>query len=152
MGGIAVIFDICDAVNASNINKYEKTYNLLTEVTFVVTLCINLSVTGLIAGRLWYMGRRVREAGGQEHQGYSRVVLVLVESGALYAANQLIYLAAFMSKTVSDRRFSLRASTLAAQRALLTVVYSVADCHGSDGGYQSQDHWPRPNSHPAGKY
>lgn len=52
-------------------------------VLFLIDVLTNCALTGLIAGRLYWVGRRSRVLSGRTKNRYRGVVLALVESGAL---------------------------------------------------------------------
>ncbi|EPQ61213.1 hypothetical protein GLOTRDRAFT_124943 [Gloeophyllum trabeum ATCC 11539] len=60
-------------------------------VYYVTTFITNLLMTGLVSLRIWWVVRKMRrEAGVMYGSKYLRVVHILIESGALYAALLLI--------------------------------------------------------------
>lgn len=132
-GGISVVLDIWNAFDRTLEIHHETLYNTLTDATFGFSLCVNISVTGLICGKLWWMGRQVVQLGARRSHGYTNVILILVESGALYAANQLAYLIAFMSRTVRTPSFG----TLGKRKRGAHTYLAISD-HGDrlDGQHQ----------------
>ncbi|KAG1857091.1 hypothetical protein F4604DRAFT_1203652 [Suillus subluteus] len=68
----------------------------LTVAGYVLPLCTNIMVTGLIAGRLWYLTRIpvVDEHGKPailKIASGGRPMMLIIESGALYMVTQLIF-------------------------------------------------------------
>ncbi|RDX44602.1 hypothetical protein OH76DRAFT_1093039 [Lentinus brumalis] len=58
---------------------------------FVISLAANIVVTALIAARIWYMTTRTRELLQVESTDrYSRVIMLIVESGALIAVAKIV--------------------------------------------------------------
>ncbi|EJF58697.1 hypothetical protein DICSQDRAFT_182370 [Dichomitus squalens LYAD-421 SS1] len=58
---------------------------------FVMSMSTNIIVTAAIGGRIWWVTRRNRTAIGVYHQNrYTRIILLIVESGAVIAAAKLI--------------------------------------------------------------
>ncbi|EEB94640.1 hypothetical protein MPER_06512, partial [Moniliophthora perniciosa FA553] len=63
---------------------------------FALSMGTNVIVTSLIAGRIWYIGHHATKNLGRQHGvKYSRAVVVIVESGALYSVSLLILLILF---------------------------------------------------------
>ena len=65
---------------------------------FTLPLCTNVLVTGLIAGRIWYLSPRKAHhlPGGNLPVGRGRATIdIIVESGAIYLAVQLILVILF---------------------------------------------------------
>ena len=65
---------------------------------YAISLTNNVLVTSLIAGRIWYVTRDVRASGYATGLDYRRAILVVIESGALYAFTQIIQLAWYVAK------------------------------------------------------
>ncbi|KAI0248392.1 hypothetical protein BJV78DRAFT_1131587 [Lactifluus subvellereus] len=66
--------------------------------SFTLPLCSNVFVTGLIAGRIWYLSpRKARDLRGAHFPlGTGRAAIdIVIESGALYMAVQLVFLILF---------------------------------------------------------
>ncbi|KAG2030041.1 hypothetical protein BDR03DRAFT_975099 [Suillus americanus] len=68
----------------------------LTIAGYVLPLCTNIMVTGLIAGRLWYLSRiPVIDEHGKlailKIAAGGRAMMLIIESGALYMVTQLIF-------------------------------------------------------------
>ncbi|KAF7341108.1 hypothetical protein MVEN_01845000 [Mycena venus] len=60
---------------------------------FGITLATNVLVTGLTAGRIWWMGRQVRAHLQPDMQKkYTTSMSIIVESGVIYSAGILTYL------------------------------------------------------------
>ncbi|KAI0793861.1 hypothetical protein C8Q74DRAFT_1194063 [Fomes fomentarius] len=58
---------------------------------FAFSLATNIIVTAAIASRIWYITKRTQEVLGVEYNDrYSRLILLIVESGALIAGAKLI--------------------------------------------------------------
>ncbi|KAG8871955.1 hypothetical protein FRB97_008174 [Tulasnella sp. 331] len=67
-------------------NSYVIVYRQLFLAACVFFLCMNIFCTGMVIGRLLWVGRRVSDAVGKPGlQRYGHVVRALVESGALYS-------------------------------------------------------------------
>uniref|UniRef100_A0A0W0F5Y6 Uncharacterized protein n=1 Tax=Moniliophthora roreri TaxID=221103 RepID=A0A0W0F5Y6_MONRR len=63
---------------------------------FALSMGTNVIVTSLIAGRIWYIGHRASKHLGRQHGvKYSRALVVIVESGALYSVSLFILLILF---------------------------------------------------------
>ncbi|KAG6848147.1 hypothetical protein H0H93_002985 [Arthromyces matolae] len=60
--------------------------------SYISSMAVNLAGTGLIAYILWNNVRFLRRLGQLEHQfNVWRILLLLVESGAIYAVVQMVY-------------------------------------------------------------
>ncbi|KAI5117635.1 hypothetical protein M0805_008442 [Coniferiporia weirii] len=57
--------------------------------TFAVSLTTNVIVTPATAGRIWYISRPQRKILGYSGNAYRTIVLLLIESGAVYAAAKI---------------------------------------------------------------
>ncbi|KAG8858378.1 hypothetical protein FRB96_005263 [Tulasnella sp. 330] len=102
-GGIACIIDLADIHNPNGHNAVDTLFDIMTEVSFVVTVAINILVTGLIVWRIRQVNKQVRIVQGEEveRSSYTKIILLLVESGSLYTASQLVYLIAFTSRSTT---------------------------------------------------
>ncbi|KAI0664486.1 hypothetical protein C8Q70DRAFT_1049959 [Cubamyces menziesii] len=57
---------------------------------FSISMATNVCVTAVIASRIWYVSMRTQRVMGVESSGrYNRVILLIVESGALISATKL---------------------------------------------------------------
>ncbi|KAF9459524.1 hypothetical protein BDZ94DRAFT_1171491 [Collybia nuda] len=65
---------------------------------FSLSLAMNLTTTLLIASRIWYVTREVREFSPEKTRAYKWVVVVLVESASVAAFAQIVQLAFYESK------------------------------------------------------
>ncbi|EEB91502.1 hypothetical protein MPER_10127, partial [Moniliophthora perniciosa FA553] len=88
----------------SNLKQGEDTYaaDIYTwgVTIFTLTLLLNLVVTTLIAGRLWWYEKRMATTLGQRHsRKYSQAMGIIVESGAIYSACIFIVLITYATKT-----------------------------------------------------
>lgn len=59
---------------------------------------MNLSTTLLIASRIWYATREIREFTPEYMRPYNRIIIVLVESASAAAVAQIIQLAFYETK------------------------------------------------------
>jgi len=68
-----------------------------------LTLCTNILCTSLIAGRIWYMQRKILKAMGpadrDARRPYTKVLLMVLESGAVISATWLVILAVFPTES-----------------------------------------------------
>ncbi|KAK7047613.1 hypothetical protein VNI00_006381 [Paramarasmius palmivorus] len=63
---------------------------------FALSFGTNVIVTSLIAGRIWYIARRTSLNLGRQHGvKYSRAMVVIIESGALYSVSLFMLLVLF---------------------------------------------------------
>lgn len=71
----------------------------LLSMAFGLELTLNWTFTGLIAGRLWYAGRRaVAAREGRKDEPFTRVVIAFLESGAIYSAATVVLLVLYAVK------------------------------------------------------
>ncbi|KAH9990911.1 hypothetical protein BJV77DRAFT_1010015 [Russula vinacea] len=82
---------------------------------YTLPLCTNVIVTALIAGRIWYMMREIRDADMPTKTGRAAIDII-VESGMLYLAIQLVYVTLFALR--------LPAQTIASHMAV--QIYGIA--------------------------
>jgi hypothetical protein len=60
--------------------------------SFTLSLCLNIVVTALIAGRIYYMiRRRVSALPQSQIRQYMGIVGIVVESGAIFCAGQIVF-------------------------------------------------------------
>ncbi|KAF9817423.1 hypothetical protein IEO21_03477 [Rhodonia placenta] len=109
-----------------NINFFSGAIRSVTLFGWAADLVINISVTTLIASRLWYMGMRVRSV--QSRTGQSRIenqylpaIFTIIESGALFAAVTIFMLSIY----VSGNPFNLAAVDISTQLAALTPLLLI---------------------------
>jgi len=93
---------------------------------FALNLIVNISVTTMIAGRLWYMGSRVATAISQTGRStrqnvYLPPMFTIVECGALFTASTVLMLALYLTNNI----FTLSALNLATQLAALTPLLII---------------------------
>ncbi|KAK0466005.1 uncharacterized protein EV420DRAFT_1509264 [Desarmillaria tabescens] len=99
--------------------------DLVSQVTFgpvpwSIELALNFIVTAGIAGRLWWMGRQVNALG--ERNKYLSALLVVVESGAIFAAVTLVMLILLVKKS----QLSINGTDISTQLAVLTPLLIIA--------------------------
>lgn len=70
--------------------RFVARINLVSMVGFGLVLLTNLVVTGLIAGRLWHVGRQTAAMGSQSHLIYRRIIHIFLSSGAIYVSVVLV--------------------------------------------------------------
>ncbi|KAG6816762.1 hypothetical protein H0H87_003157 [Tephrocybe sp. NHM501043] len=84
-----------DSVNARNAAKGKITDRVMINLnisSFALSLATNLAATGLIADILWNNLKSLRDLRmHRKHFKAWRILLVLLESGAIYAAFQLVF-------------------------------------------------------------
>ncbi|EED79820.1 predicted protein [Postia placenta Mad-698-R] len=109
-----------------NIDFFSGDIRRLSLFSWLAGLIINISVTTLIASRLWYMGMRVRAAhlsSGQsrvENQ-YLPAIFTIIESSALFSAVTIFTLTIYLSGSP----FNLAAIDIATQLATLTPLLLI---------------------------
>ncbi|CCM05309.1 uncharacterized protein FIBRA_07523 [Fibroporia radiculosa] len=78
-----------------NLAFYETSFHWVTAM-YAVSLCTNVSVTIVTATRIWWVGHRnTKILGSDTHSPYSRVILLLLESGSVLSAAKTIEFALF---------------------------------------------------------
>ena len=65
---------------------------------YALSFTNNVLVTALIAGRIWYTTRTLTSIGRMHTAIYRRAILIMMESGALYALTQIIQLSWYIAK------------------------------------------------------
>ncbi|PCH41960.1 hypothetical protein WOLCODRAFT_143808 [Wolfiporia cocos MD-104 SS10] len=70
-------------------SNISKTVNWGTSM-FAISLSTNIIVTALTAIRIWYVGHRNRELMGRSSTPYSRIVLLVIESGLAITTAKII--------------------------------------------------------------
>ncbi|PIL27359.1 hypothetical protein GSI_10506 [Ganoderma sinense ZZ0214-1] len=65
---------------------------------YAISLTNNVFVTGLITGRIWYVTRDICASESTTSSDYRRAILIVIESGALYALTQVVQLAWYVAK------------------------------------------------------
>lgn len=107
--GLGVI--ICDALGLvqEKTEGHRMAYQASAIALLVTSMIINWMVTGMIAGRLWWANRNLQQHyGDKQTVGYSqyvKVILALVESGAIYSLFLTGYFIANFVGDVSCLRF-----------------------------------------------
>ncbi|EEB94203.1 hypothetical protein MPER_07024, partial [Moniliophthora perniciosa FA553] len=77
----------------SNGSIFVKQVSDWATALFALSMATNIIVTSLIAGRIWYIGLRTSKNLGRQHGvKYSRALVIIVESGALYSVSLFILL------------------------------------------------------------
>ncbi|KAI0293341.1 hypothetical protein B0F90DRAFT_1670838 [Multifurca ochricompacta] len=100
IGGLACVAELVDLLLHINPSSPMAPSTLvpLGLAGFILPLCTNVLVTGLIATRIWYLSpRRTRDLRGLHFpSGIGRAAIdIVVESGALYLVVQLIFVVLF---------------------------------------------------------
>ncbi|KAI0644289.1 hypothetical protein C8Q79DRAFT_975276 [Trametes meyenii] len=65
---------------------------------YALSLTNNVLVTALIAGRIWYLTKEIRRTDRVIGTEYRRAILLVIDSGALYALTQVLQLAFYVAK------------------------------------------------------
>ena len=78
-------------------------YKAWTSTVLFMTLIYNWIVTALIVGRLWWADRRLKAnyTAGAPPKDYIKIIIALVESGALYSIALGAFLLAYLCGNVS---------------------------------------------------
>ncbi|KAG8932143.1 hypothetical protein FRC02_001616 [Tulasnella sp. 418] len=78
---------------------YVPKVDMWSYIAFSLTLATNILVTALIAFKLWWMSRQFKLAlPDQTQKFYHRVIMVIIESGALYSASVAVLLAVYANR------------------------------------------------------
>lgn len=85
VGGVVVVtYDVLIAIRGPR-PGYQTAFSIWTEVLFATEFIVTWMVTGMIIGRLWYVGRRARAISDRSENRYSSIIRGFIESGALYS-------------------------------------------------------------------
>ncbi|KAI0746297.1 hypothetical protein C8Q80DRAFT_1174410 [Daedaleopsis nitida] len=95
--GLATATSLLPAIGAGN-TIFVSHFSRFATTQFALSLTNNVLVTLLIAGRIWYVTRDIRRYHHNTSSDYRRAVIMVVESGALYAFTQVIQLAFYVAK------------------------------------------------------
>lgn len=63
--------------------------------SFILPLCTNVMVTSLIIGRIWYMTHEAARYSLQPNSATRKAMNIIIESGALYFAVQLVFVVTY---------------------------------------------------------
>ncbi|KIY62349.1 hypothetical protein CYLTODRAFT_404673 [Cylindrobasidium torrendii FP15055 ss-10] len=116
------------------ISVFDKTLRDWALVNWTMDLFINITCTGLIAFRLWLVGRRVRAVavygGGNKYTG---VILTMIESGALFCVATIILVGLYLASNVATFAAVDSVTQLATITPLLIIVRVGLDLmHGKN--------------------
>jgi len=111
---------------------------------WALDLVVNVFVTVVIAGRLWYMGSRVATIStrntplSSRQNVYLPPIFTIIESGALFATVTIVMLALYLS----NNPFTLSAMNIATQLAALTPLLIIVRVglgltHGLPNAYKN---------------
>jgi hypothetical protein len=90
---------------------------------------VNVILTGLIAGRLLYMGSRVtKNLGGQHAKTYTSIVSMTVESAFLYTSTAMAFLITFLLDSPAALAFCPIVSQTVVSHKLVRTVAEVLTC------------------------
>lgn len=69
----------------------------LATAGFILPLCTNIMITGLIVGRIWFKTREARESNviADTARVTTRAISIVIESGMMYLSIQIIFVALF---------------------------------------------------------
>jgi len=94
--------DILLAVNPTAPSPPAEVFSLGL-AAYVLPLCTNVIVTSLIVYRIWSTSRAIPGAPIQIGQGVTRrAIMLIIESGAIYLAVQLVFVALFAMKSPAE--------------------------------------------------
>ncbi|KAG1756995.1 hypothetical protein EDB19DRAFT_1865806 [Suillus lakei] len=97
----------------------------LTIAGYVLPLCTNIMVTGLIAGRLWYISRiPVVDEHGKPvmFKIAARPMMLIIESGALYMVTQLIFVVLVAIQNPAEAVLSLAGTQIYGIASTLIII------------------------------
>lgn len=99
----------------------------LTTAGYALPLCTNIMVTGLIAGRLWYLSRIpiVDEHGKPvvlKIAAGGRPMMLIIESGALYMVTQLIFVVLVAIRNPAEAVLSLAGTQIYGIASTLIII------------------------------
>lgn len=94
-----IVYDILMEIHGPNPYQFNRR-TIVAQTMFGLTILLCWYVTALICGRLWYVRDRVirhtkPDDEELESSPYMKIILVLVESGALYSVWMLAFLVAY---------------------------------------------------------
>ncbi|OCH85715.1 hypothetical protein OBBRIDRAFT_797896 [Obba rivulosa] len=123
------------------IDIFGSTLRDLGLISWSLDITVNVTVTSAIAGRLWYMGRKLSIASSSDtriQSTYGTAMVTMIESGALYAAVTVVLLGLY----VSDSPATLVAIDDATQIAVLVPMLIIVRVglgltHGLPRAYRS---------------
>ncbi|KAI0052060.1 hypothetical protein FA95DRAFT_1511283 [Auriscalpium vulgare] len=110
-------------ISRPNADIYAHTLSKIGPVGWALDLAVNISVTAAIAGRLWWMGRKVQSISsrGQGGNRYMASMLTIVESGALFAAVTFVMLILYLKHSA----VTLTGIDISTQLAVLTPLLII---------------------------
>ena len=82
-----------------NVGLYGSVAPDLIISAWVLDMTLNFFVTVVIAGRLWWIGRQLASLTGTRTNRYASSIYVVVESGALAAATNIVMFALYASNS-----------------------------------------------------
>ncbi|KIK57254.1 hypothetical protein GYMLUDRAFT_75753 [Collybiopsis luxurians FD-317 M1] len=96
---------------------------VMTLSFMIVNLVVNTLVTGLIAGRIWWISRKINASYGRNgsQRKYRRVIAIILESGVLYPVSILIALLIGQLVVPSPNLFAILAEIVAIAPTLIIV-------------------------------
>ncbi|KAN0088941.1 hypothetical protein V8E55_005998 [Tylopilus felleus] len=118
---IILVVLVVGCVYASTNNDSLKTSVKLIISAWVFGFIHNVSVTGAIVTRLWWMGRIIASSTGTPTNGFASSIYIIVESGAISLACSIVVLVLFA--TLSPASFA--SLDVFAQLAVLTPLLIV---------------------------
>lgn len=95
--GLATATSLLPRVGAGN-TIFVAHLSRFATTQYALSLTNNVLVTGLIAGRIWYSTRKLSVMGRTHTVVYRRAILIMIESGSLYALTQIIQLSWYVAK------------------------------------------------------
>ncbi|EMD33936.1 hypothetical protein CERSUDRAFT_97861 [Gelatoporia subvermispora B] len=123
------------------VNIFGSTLRDLGLISWSLDITVNVTVTTAIAGRLWYMGKKLSIAsssGTHIQSTYGTAMITMIESGALYAAVTIVLLGLYVSKNPAALVAIDDATQLAVLVPMLIIVrVGLGLTHGLPRAYRS---------------
>ncbi|TFK97090.1 hypothetical protein BDV98DRAFT_275205 [Pterulicium gracile] len=97
--GFGTVYIISQAT-ASGKGFFDNSIRVWGTAAYALSLLTNISVTGLIASRIWWMSRGVETHLGRHHsQVYTRIIALVIESGSIYSLSLIVFIIAYSLNT-----------------------------------------------------
>ncbi|KAF8557712.1 hypothetical protein OG21DRAFT_1504964 [Imleria badia] len=105
-----------------NVGFYHSVAPKIIEGAWVLDLLLNASVTGGIALRLWWMGRKTAALTGNRTNQYAYTIYLMIESGAIFMATNILVFVLYISNSPAALPMLDVASQIATLTPLLIIV------------------------------
>jgi len=122
IGCVVNIFAVSVLTAHPNVSLHTSVVSNLIAAAWVLDMILNVLVTGAIAARLWWMGRKLASSMATRANDYASAISVVIESGAIMLATNIAILALYASKSPTSFAILDVASQLAGLVPFLIVV------------------------------